>query len=289
MKKVTAEEFKKVFRFYRGEKNCPYNEKTDEQRRLWCIWMLEKCLASATTDIVLERYYDYMDESPAEITEADVSEAEKICAFYIYVASDTFMSANALEEYFSCPIVYEEDSEGARFVRGCMRIVVGDITKVECDAIVNAANAYHIGGGGIDGAIHRAAGPELALACSKFERNGSGEWCPTGEARTTGAFNIATAKWVIHTAGPDCNRMSVEDARPLLASCYRSCLEEALRVGAKSIAFPAISTGIFGFPKEEAPAIALSETGAVLAEHPDLEVIFCCFGEADRRCYAEYL
>ncbi len=170
-----------------------------------------------------------------------------------------------------------------------IRVEMGDITKIAADAVVNAANAVFIGGGGVDGAMHRAAGAELARACAEFPRNERGEWCPTGEARTTPAFNITNAKWVIHTAGPDCREMSVADAEPLLAACYRSCLAEAARIGARSIAFPAISTGIFGFPKERAPKIAVSEARAFLAEHPDIEVVFCCFGELDARYYAEAL
>ncbi len=170
-----------------------------------------------------------------------------------------------------------------------IRIERGDITKMETEAVVNAANAVFIGGGGVDGAIHRAAGPELAKACAKFPRNKAGEWCPTGEARTTHAFDIKPAKWVIHTAGPDCREMGVEEAKPLLAKCYRSCLEEAVKIGAKSIAFPAISTGIFGFPKELAPAIAVKEARTFLAAHPDLEVVFCCFGERDAACYTAEL
>ena len=135
-----------------------------------------------------------------------------------------------------------------------IKILKGDITTADVDAVVNAANSVMLGGGGVDGAIHRAAGPELLAACRKVKAV-SGIRCPAGEARITEAGNL-TAKYVIHTVGP---RYGI-DKHPesLLASAYRSSLELALANGCKSIAFPAISCGVYGYPPEDAAAISLS-------------------------------
>jgi O-acetyl-ADP-ribose deacetylase (regulator of RNase III) len=133
---------------------------------------------------------------------------------------------------------------------------LGDITRLEVDAIVNAANERMLGGGGVDGAIHRAAGPRLLDACRAIPEVRPGVRCPTGEARITPGFSLP-AKWVIHTAGPVWRGGGGED--DLLASCYRQSLILAIQHEVTSIAFPAISCGVFGFPAERAAEIAVRE------------------------------
>jgi O-acetyl-ADP-ribose deacetylase len=159
-----------------------------------------------------------------------------------------------------------------------IKIIEGDITKQQVDAIVNAANTTLLGGGGVDGAIHRAAGPELLEACRKL--NG----CPTGEAKITKGYRLA-AKWVIHTVGPVW-RGGQHHEDELLANCYRHSLALAVQRGIKSLAFPAISTGVYAFPLEHATRIALTETKEFLEASPALEqVIFVCFGRIVSETY----
>jgi O-acetyl-ADP-ribose deacetylase (regulator of RNase III) len=152
-----------------------------------------------------------------------------------------------------------------------LSVIVADITTLDVDAIVNAANESLLGGGGVDGAIHRAAGPKLLAEC------GTLGGCPTGEARITGGYDLK-ARHVIHTVGPVWHGGGRgEDAR--LASCYRHALEIAVAYGLKSIAFPAISTGVYRFPAERAAKIAVATTATFVAADGSLEkVIFCCFG-----------
>ncbi|HJQ23510.1 MAG TPA: O-acetyl-ADP-ribose deacetylase [Blastocatellia bacterium] len=151
-----------------------------------------------------------------------------------------------------------------------IEIIQGDITKLHVDAIVNAANSSLLGGGGVDGAIHRAAGPELVQECQRLGG------CKTGEAKLTGGYRLP-AKHVIHTVGPVW-RGGGQGEPELLASCYRNSLQLAVKQAIKTIAFPAISCGIYGYPVEEAVEIALRETHDFLSRHQEIaKVIFACF------------
>jgi O-acetyl-ADP-ribose deacetylase (regulator of RNase III) len=162
-----------------------------------------------------------------------------------------------------------------------IRIIEGDLTEQTVDAIVNAANQTLLGGGGVDGAIHRAAGPRLLEEC-----RGLGG-CETGEAKMTRGYDMP-ARWVIHTVGPVW-RGGEHGEDDLLARCYRNALALAGQRGLKSIAFPSISTGAYGFPIERAAIIALRETTHALIDHPgSLErVVFVCYGHADFERYQE--
>ena len=164
-----------------------------------------------------------------------------------------------------------------------MKIVQGDITTLAVDAIVNAANQLMLGGGGVDGAIHRAAGKELFDACLKVPEVRPGVRCPTGEARITPGFKLP-AKFVIHTVGP-VYRDGQHGEPEKLANCYRNSLALAAENNCKSVAFPCISTGVYGYPIEDAAEIAVRETQEFLKAHADMEVTFCCFSTNDRMVY----
>ena len=157
-------------------------------------------------------------------------------------------------------------------------IIQGDITKVQTDAIANAANCSLLGGGGVDGAIHRAAGPELLAECRTLHG------CETGKAKITRGYRLP-AKYVIHTPGPVW-RGGTHREDELLASCYRSCLALADENGCKTVDFPSISTGVYAFPVERAAGIAIRTIGAFLADHPAIErVRMVCFDSRTRAAY----
>lgn len=160
-----------------------------------------------------------------------------------------------------------------------IKVVQGDITALKVDAIVNAANSTLLGGGGVDGAIHRAAGPELKAYCEKLGG------CPTGEAKITPGFKLPT-KYVIHTVGPVWHGGKSKESA-LLANCYRNSLELALKNGVKTIAFPSISTGAYGYPKGEAAKIAVSAMWEY--EKRFDEIIACCFSVGDKALYDRVL
>jgi len=169
-----------------------------------------------------------------------------------------------------------------------LEVITGDITTLDVEAIVNAANERMLGGGGVDGAIHRAAGPKLLDACRAVEEVRPGVRCPTGEARITGGFNLP-AKHVIHTVGPVWR--GGESGEPeLLASCYRNSLALAAEHGVQSIAFPCISTGVYGYPKRAAAEVAVETVRAFVDAHDAPQrVAFCCFAEDDAELYSALL
>ncbi len=159
-----------------------------------------------------------------------------------------------------------------------IRVIEGDITKQQVDAIVNAANTSLLGGGGVDGAIHRAAGRKLLEECRTLGG------CPTGEARITKGYGLP-AKWVIHTVGPVWHGGSQNEEQQL-AACYRNSLALAREHGARTIAFPAISTGAYGFPIDRATRIAVAEVRRFLESDDSVEqVMFVCFGQSALKEY----
>ncbi len=169
-----------------------------------------------------------------------------------------------------------------RFPSARVKIVRANITTLTVEAVVNAANMSLLGGGGVDGAIHRAAGPRLLEECKTLGG------CPTGEARITKGYNLP-ARFVIHTVGPVWHGDG-DTSDHFLALCYDQSLGLAHRHGIKSIAFPAISTGVYGYPKARAAAIALRQTFAWLIKHQLPEhVIFCCFGDHDEKIYRQVI
>lgn len=163
-------------------------------------------------------------------------------------------------------------------VKNQIQVVQGDITKLDCDGIVNAANRSLLGGGGVDGAIHRAAGPELLAECRTLHG------CRTGEAKITKGYRLR-AKYIIHTVGPIYSG-TAEDAAQL-ADCYRNSLNLAKEHDVHSIAFPAISTGVYGYPLEDATEITVKTVAQWLEDHADyaMQVIFCCFDARTERVY----
>ena len=160
-----------------------------------------------------------------------------------------------------------------------IKIFRGDITQVQVDIIVNAANETLLGGGGVDGMIHFKAGPELLVECKKLGG------CKKGEAKITKGYNLP-AKYIIHTVGPIYDQENGQEAK-ILANCYNNCLEMAKEYGCKTIAFPCISTGAFRYPKDEACKIAVEVAKKYTADFE--EILFVCFTELDFNIYQAYL
>ena len=168
-----------------------------------------------------------------------------------------------------------------------LEMIQGDITKVEVDAIVNAANSQLIGGGGVDGAIRRAGGDAIEQACAEIRKREGG--CPTGKAVITTGGNLR-AKYVIHTVGPVWEDGNASEAE-LLASCYQESLRLAVENGIQSIAFPSISTGIYGYPTDKAAVVALTAVKAFVEQHnaSPATIQFILFDEATHTCYLDAL
>lgn len=162
-----------------------------------------------------------------------------------------------------------------------LTITLGDITKVKADAIVNAANTSLLGGGGVDGAIHRAAGPELLAECRMLHG------CKTGQAKITKGYKLP-AGYVIHTPGPVWNGGGKREEE-LLKSCYENCLRLAAEHGCRTVAFPSISTGIYRFPLEKASVIAVTAIREFLKEHPDMDIQMVCFDQRTLEYYRRAL
>lgn len=164
-----------------------------------------------------------------------------------------------------------------------IEVIKGDITQLYVDAIVNAANKTLLGGGGVDGAIHRAAGSELLEECKTL--NG----CAIGEAKITKGYELK-AKYVIHTVGPVFYNWPVADAEKLLSDAYYNSLQLALNKGLKSIAFPNISTGVYAYPKDQAASVAIDTCLSFLENQVELElIIFCCYDDENYHIYLELL
>jgi len=171
------------------------------------------------------------------------------------------------------------------FLDGRVCVDVGDITQRAVDAIVNAANSSLLGGGGVDGAIHRAGGPEILAACRELRQKRWQKGLPTGEAVITTGGRLA-ARYVIHTVGPIWNERG--NSAELLASCYRRALEIAAENGCRSIAFPAISTGVFGYPKDDAAKVASSTLKGALKDSAIERVDLVFFGQSDAELFLRH-
>ncbi|MBR3268394.1 MAG: O-acetyl-ADP-ribose deacetylase [Oscillospiraceae bacterium] len=184
----------------------------------------------------------------------------------------------AVLERFDAETARTADS-GSASDKSRISFVIGDITQMNADAIVNAANKSLLGGSGVDGAIHRAAGPDLLEECRKLHG------CNTGEAKITGGYRLK-AKYVIHTVGPVYNARDLQ-CETLLHACYVHSLDLAKQYHLHSVAFPAISTGVYGYPKKEAAAVALAAISEWLSAHPDysMDVIIVCY---DAEMYGVY-
>jgi O-acetyl-ADP-ribose deacetylase (regulator of RNase III) len=168
-----------------------------------------------------------------------------------------------------------------------IQVLTADISQLRVDAIVNAANPTLLGGGGVDGAIHRAAGPALLQACRALPQSSPGVRCPTGEARITPGFDLP-APFVIHTVGPVWRGGDHDEAK-LLARCYRHSLHLMREHQLHTIAFPSISCGVYGYPATQAAAIAVATLRDALSEHSSLDITLCCYSDAMRSIFQQAL
>jgi O-acetyl-ADP-ribose deacetylase (regulator of RNase III) len=168
-----------------------------------------------------------------------------------------------------------------------INVITADITQLHLDAIVNAANPTLLGGGGVDGAIHRAAGPSLLKACRTLPESSPGVRCPTGEARITPGFTLP-ARYVIHTVGPIWKGGTHDEAR-LLEQCYRNSLHLLRELRLHTIAFPAISCGVYGYPAALAARVAVATLRDELARDSSIDVCLCCFSDSMRATYQHAL
>ncbi len=172
------------------------------------------------------------------------------------------------------------------FFQGRLEVTTGDITRVKADAIVNAANSTLLGGGGVDGAIHRSGGPAILEDCRRIRATRYRDGLPPGQAVETGAGRLP-ARWVIHTVGPVWHG-GTHGEEKTLGDCYRNSLELAATLGARSVAFPAISTGIYGYPREKAARVAWQEISRFLASHPEPRTVtLVFFSPDDERVFLE--
>jgi O-acetyl-ADP-ribose deacetylase (regulator of RNase III) len=170
--------------------------------------------------------------------------------------------------------------------KGRITVAVGDITTVAVDAVVNAANSGLLGGGGVDGAIHRAAGPELLAACRRLRSGAYPDGLPTGQAVITEGYRLP-ARYVIHTVGPVWRAGSADNAT-LLAACYRNSLQTAQQAGCVTVAFPAVSTGVYGYPREEAAPVVWRTVRTALADFTSITKVYLVFfAEADARVFLQ--
>ncbi len=193
---------------------------------------------------------------------------------FLCKGKNTYSCKKNLEIHYAASYLY------AKHLAMNLKVIKGDITRLDAEAIVNAANSTLLGGGGVDGAIHRAAGPDLLEECRLL--NG----CPTGEAKITKGYKLP-ARFVIHTVGPVWKGGNNNEP-VLLASCYKRSLEVAMGMGLRSVAFPNISTGVYGYPKAEAASIAIDTVKEFFRTHPllDLDVTFVCFDNDNFELYS---
>jgi O-acetyl-ADP-ribose deacetylase len=224
-------------------------------------------------------------ENPSQIESADLETLQKLIT--THVRADRFNSGHLAQMVENGQILAILKRLAA--IRGQMeafrsdsqqriRVIQGDIIRQQVDAIVNAAKESLLGGGGVDGAIHRAAGPELLAECRRLDG------CPTGEAKITKGYNLP-AQWVIHTVGPVWHG-GQRNEDELLASCYRNSLALAVAHEIRTLAFPAISTGVYGFPLERATGIAMAEVTTFLSRSTSVEEVrFICFGDEAHQVY----